>query len=211
MLRKWKFMVIGAAFAALPLGASAATILDSSTQGITNTAGIDFAVGYAANTPSGATWSADPTAGPGNVVTEAQSPFNKNAALAASTYFAVGNASVASPVTLTFDAIQTGFKLLWGSIDSYNSITFAGGASGTVTYTGNDIATLLGLTLGTGETRYERVALVSFDEDYDSITFTSGNIAFEFALAPVPVPAAGVLMIAALGGLGLMRRRKTAA
>ena len=209
-----KAIAAGIALAALPFAASAATFsIDAashSPQGPLNGAGVDYAVGYGAITPSGSSWSVDPSFAGGNVSGATQSPFNSNPLTPTNSYFAAGNAFVASPVTLTFAAIQTSFSLLWGSIDSYNSITFSGGSSADVTYTGDDIASYLGLTTSTQN--YEHVALVSFEDmDFTTVTFTSGAKAFEFALAPVPVPAAGVLMVAALGGLGLVRRRKSAA
>jgi hypothetical protein len=39
----------------------------------------------------------------------------------------------------------------------------------------------------------------------------NGPVGFDFAVSPVPVPAAGFLLIGALGGLGLMRRRRKTA
>jgi hypothetical protein len=48
---------------------------------------------------------------------------------------------------------------------------------------------------------------------FDTMVVGAGNPAFEFAnltVAPVPVPAAGLLLVGALGGLALARRRKAA-
>jgi hypothetical protein len=200
-------------FASLPATAATVVVLDDSTQGGGNTADL-YGAGYGANTPLGSSWSFDPTWPAGNVGGQAQSPFNNTPALGPQDYFAVGNNTVPSPVTLTFGVAQSAFSILWGSIDDYNEIVFNLTGGGTFSYNGDALATLLGIAPPL-VTNYEHVALVSFSNftsgTFDSVSFYShGAAAFEFGLAPVPLPAGGLLLIGALGGLAALRRRKTA-
>ena len=109
--------------------------------------------------------------------------------------------------------MQSTFTLLWGSIDSYNSIEFLLGGVSQLLYTGTDLInqSLFDPLSGTGP-NYEQVALVNFSNfanGFDKVTFKSTQAAFEMALPPVPVPAAGLLLLGALGGLAALRRRKT--
>jgi len=79
--------------------------------------------------------------------------------------------------------------------------------------TGADLATALGRTpTGTDPRFFNYVELVRFDgfgaDGFDKIEFSSVAPAFEFALAPVP--AAGMLLLTALGGRAVLHRRKAA-
>jgi hypothetical protein len=204
-------------------GAQAATVTlhDSSTDGVGNMAHL-FAGGYNAYTPTGASWSSDPTVTPppGSVSAVYKSPFSNTPLADTQSYFAVGAESGAngalSPVRLTFDSAQSAFTMLWGSIDSFNTITFFSGASNVYSLTGTALVALLGLP-GTPKT-FDQVALVTFSDfgptGFDSIQFRSTLPSFEFALlapvAPIPVPAAGLLLLSALGGIALIRRTRSA-
>jgi hypothetical protein len=207
--------------------AATITIVDYSTQGPTNDAGTGYAVGFAGNTPLGATWSDTDiliTPPPGNDPGDFQSPFNSNSLTETTSYFSVqpnGGPGVGadSPVTLTFASAQSSFEILWGSIDNYNSMTFNLTGGGTHTVDGNDIISAIGgIALVDPADRnfsYEKVALVrfmNFDGTFDSIEFRSdGAAAMEFALAPIPLPAAGWMLLAGIGGLMALRRRNAIA
>lgn len=196
-----------------------ATLLATSTNGGGNTAGITYAQGFGANLPAGASWSDDPTVTPppGNVSGQYQSPFNNTVLQDVQNYYNVGGVSGAngapSPQTLSFDSDQSAFTLLWGSIDSYNTLEFLDGAGSVLSLTGTELVSLF--MLGGTPTNFEQVALVTFDFlngiTFDNVKFSSSQAAFEFALAPVPLPAAAWLMIAALAGLGFVGRRRPAA
>ena len=218
MIKKFAYgAVAAAALTFAPLAASAATfdVLAHSTQGIGNQADV-FGAGFDAYTNGGAAWSVDPEWLAPGVANYSQSPFNNTVLSGTQDYFSVGGPAhaqggAASPVTLTFGKVQSAFRMLWGSIDTYNSITFSNGVDADYTVSGTDIANAIGgLTESGGN--YEHVALVVFSDfgenGFNSVTFTSDNAAFEFALAPVPLPAAGFLLMGALGGLAVIRRRR---
>ena len=88
--------------------------------------------GYNGTTPAGATWSADPTVTPppGSVGGINQSPFNNTPVSETQSYFSVWgpgvNGGAASPVTLDFASGQSDFSMLWGSIDTYNTLEVLG-------------------------------------------------------------------------------------
>jgi hypothetical protein len=229
--------VLATAFAATSaVAAPVVTVVDYASMGATNDAGINFALNYAANTPTGATWSDDPTVPSGNLLPQYQSPFNSNANTATTSYFAVNAAAAASsatpaapsPASLTWTVDQgnTTFSMLWGSVDQFNKVTFKNNGTDVFAYTGTQLAALINSTFSVALTpnagqSYRVSALVTFAfsgaDVFDEIEFRSelanGNDAnaFEFALAPVPGPATGLLFLTALGCLGFARRARATA
>ena len=117
-------------------------------------------------------------------------------------------------VTYQFADIQTGFSLLWGSPDSYNTLAFFNGVDAVnlgalgFTLTGNEVATLAPVSpLGT-KFAFVEIADIAFDR----VVLSSGGNAFEYGLvestpAPVPLPAAAWMLLAGLGALVAVRRR----
>jgi hypothetical protein len=209
-----KFLCSAAVAAVLALGAAdtadAATVslLSGDAQGSSNDAGIGFAQGYGANTPDGASWGGPAPVVIGNSSGNWQSPFNSNGLTNVTSYFS------ANPMqTLTFGALQTSFDLLWGSIDSYNTIAFLDDIGNVIaSWTGSQIVSQTGL--GGSPANFEQVGLFSFgfgpNEAFRSVAFSSSQAAFEFALAPapVPLPAAGWLLVAGIAGIGAAGRKR---
>jgi len=216
--------VSAALFLASTVGASAGVaLINWSVQGPGNTANV-YAGNFDGTLPAGASWS-----GPGpdtnplvvppptNASGIYQSPFN-NTPLTNQTYFSVGGVDsnddgANSPVTLSFSTPQSVFQILWGSIDTYNTIEFFDGGSSILALTGQDLIDFFLELDGTGP-NFELVALLEFDfsdleQTFDSIQFTSTSAAFEFALAQsVPAPAAGLLLLTGLALMGAAARRR---
>lgn len=213
-------------------------VTNSSTNGAGNQAHI-FAPTYDGTTPAGASWSSTaplvlpPPANEGGVY---QSPFNNTVlgnsttsgddATPDNTYFSVGATSGGeggtSPQTLTLASAVSEFTLLWGSIDSYNTISLLDGMGSVFfSYTGTQL--INGAMIGTGSApNFEEVALVTFVTDMmDSliygVKFESSQAALEFGLnrsagqvvAPIPLPAGLLLLLSGLLGLGFLGRLKS--
>jgi hypothetical protein len=135
-----------------------------------------------------------------------RTPWEGTALAATGVYSSVSKGSSA---TFDFAKRQKSFSLVWGSPDKWNDLQvklISGGATVT-TINGFAIQPPAGVL----------AALVTVtDVVFDRLTFVSTtNNAFEFAnltTTPVPLPAAGWMLIAGLGALGAVaRKRKVAA
>jgi hypothetical protein len=108
--------------------------------------------------------------------------------------------------TYAFSSVRSTLKLIWGSVDQYNFIDFYRGI--------NKVDTLIGVDDPEGKNRplTEILASIVVSGGFDRVVLRSDRNSFEHAsVAAVPVPAAGFLLVGALGGLAALRRRKKVA
>jgi hypothetical protein len=135
-----------------------------------------------------------------------KSPFEDSALYGVAAFNSVGkNASA----TYAYNSIRSTLKLIWGSVDTYNYIDFYRGADFVETFDGEDA----GPVFTDNRSLSAMLASIIVSGGFYKVVLRSvGENAFEHArVSAVPVPAAGFLLIGALGGLAALRRRKQAA
>lgn len=227
-----KSTFLGAAVAAFALtgAASAATYVVVGANAPESWAEVDL--GNTTALSAGANWTTAPSTVSNSVGGEYKSPFDPRSAdngvdvPAADEvpnweqiqYFTVGSPNlVQSPAVMTVAPNSAFLSLLWGSVDLYNAIEFYAGGGLVETVSGADIFASGGEPAASGAA-FVKISGFKFDEVrfYSNFGQRSGSDvpAFEFSnvVAAVPLPAGGLLLLTALGGLGVAsRKRKKAA
>ena len=131
-------------------------------------------------------------------------------------YLSVGISPEAQvgPATVSFSNPVNYYGFLWGSIDAYNTVLFdlMGGTQNSVSFTGDDI--LFPADGIQGKPAYFNF-FATGAETIRNITFLSSNNAFEtanhaFSVSSVPEPETYALMLAGLGLMGAVARRRKA-
>jgi len=115
------------------------------------------------------------------------------------------------PGVVSFSTGVRYYGFLWGSSDWYNSVTFnlAGGDTASVTLTGSDVPS------GTGDQSVARYLnfFAQGNEVITSVSFSSRDNAFEtdnhaYSVTAVPEPQTYAMMLAGLGLIGSIARRR---
>lgn len=126
-------------------------------------------------------------------------------------YLSTGTSSIA----MVFGGLQSFFGMLWGSVDTYNTLQFFDGLTLVGTLTGSDV-----IGVASGDQTEDGTVYINVNStlQFDRVVASSTSFAFEFdnvayAATRTDVPAPGALALLGLGlvGLGAASRRRKAA
>jgi hypothetical protein len=153
----------------------------------------------------GASWTDAPAIVTGNLVNEYRSPFEGTAQFATTAYFNV--TKVESPAVMILSSVRSTLSFLWGSVDGFNTVKLINTDTGAF-----ELVTLANLiapeTPQTGRGA-SFVTITGFL--FNQVEFQSTRNSFELSnIAAVPLPAGGLLLLGAIGGIAALRRRKAA-
>jgi hypothetical protein len=122
----------------------------------------------------------------------------------ATTYLSTGVGSV----ILTLPGQEMYFGLLWGSVDSYNTLSLYNGSTLVGAVTGTDVTSNANGDQGEFGTFYVNI---NSSESFNKVVATSSAYAFEFdnvAYNPTAVPEPSTFILAIIGGLGAFTYRQ---
>ena len=176
----------------------------------------------------------------GSVANQYRSPFENATSAGGGTDTGVGNggygitgwdklaySSVQAGASATYDFASTNtLSILWGSPNSYNTLTFMNGKNvvGSITGT-SESGSVSGIGIGILTYGHDQMTFTDTGGTFDSVVLSSTTNAFEFAdltvgsgaftpFTPTPLPGALPLFATGFGALGLFgwrRKRKAAA
>jgi hypothetical protein len=146
----------------------------------------------------------------GSILNDRRSPWDApNSTLAADNPGSVYSALRNGTASYEFGGVFRTLSLVWGTPGPLNTLTLFLGGTEVLSLTG------AGPTAFSGDVNLSVLVTIT-DLSFDRLVAGAGNPAFEIANlqalapAPVPVPAAGLMLAGALGGLAALRRRRAA-
>ncbi len=118
-----------------------------------------------------------------------------------------------SAVTLVFPSLEQYMGILWGSVDTYNTLSLYNGDTLVGTITGSDVIASPDGNQGVDGTVYVNIDALSSAYAFNTAVLTSSQFAFEadnlaFNRTPVPEPAGVAVLGLGLVAIGAARARK---
>ena len=136
----------------------------------------------------------------------------------ATSFLTVSYPSATGAVHLLFINPENYFGLYWGSMDTYNSVTFLKNNEQIATYSGTNIASLTGLVANGQQQSASSNRYIEFylgTDFYDEVILSTADYGFEvdniaFGEPPSPISEPGSLMVlgSSLYGVALVLRRR---
>lgn len=154
----------------------------------------------------------------GTFVNERRSPWDatNSAVVVATGLYSSIRSTTATPATtyFSFTDVMKELSFVWGTPGPQNKVElFLGGISQYAFFGNTVIDGTSAQTLSAGGNL--SILTTIADLRFDRLEFSAGKPALEFAnlttVAAVPLPAAGMMLLGALGCIAALRRRKTAA
>lgn len=113
---------------------------------------------------------------------------------------------------IAFSSLKTSFGLYWGSVDTYNLLTFYDGNVSVATITGADVDPPMKANGDQTEYASNGYVLISALPRFDRVLAASGANSFEFdnvvAGGAVPEPSTWAMLLLGFAGLGFARFRR---
>ena len=105
--------------------------------------------------------------------------------------------------TITYAHWNTSFGLYWGSVDSYNTLTFYNGKTLVATVGGSDVAPALSADGGQGNFASNGYVLLTGLPSFNSVVVGSGSNSFEFDNVTAAAPEPSTWAMFGIGFVGL--------
>jgi hypothetical protein len=118
---------------------------------------------------------------------------------------------------IAFSGVKTSFGLYWGSVDTYNSLTFYDGNTSVATISGTDVAPPLAANGGQTDYASNGYVLISALPQFDRVVAASSSNSFEFdnvvagGTSAVPEPSTWAMLLLGFAGLGYAGFRRSKA
>ena len=149
----------------------------------------------------------------GTIINNRRSPWdatNSTVPIATGLYSSIRSKSaVPASAFFTFASIRKELSFVWGTPGPLNKVEFF--LDGLSQFAFSGVAAQILSNPRGNKSIFTKISGLTFDK----VVFTAGKPALEFAnlrtVSAVPIPAAGLMLLGALGGLAALRRRKTAA